>query len=625
MATDWSTLKVVDLKAELKKRGEVVTGLKADLVARLVELDASDVSKDAQAGDDVEVGSTLIEAPSESVAPIEVAHTESEAASSAGKERPPAASNEAQDSTTSDPTSQPAQHEEIAAEEISRKRRSRSPPPSSNDTPRKRVRTGEDQPHTQDSKQLEIDEVVTTANDAQWVEKHNGVEGVGIETDPAKEEPLVAVEHVTNGNNDSTMLEADPTAAPASPSARGDLSYENLTEPGANKDEEMRDVEVARPDLERVVEPAIHAATSALYIRDFQRPLNPSSLKDHLTDLASPPGSHDENIILNFFLDPMRTHALVEFKNISAAARVRSEIHGVVWPDESNRKELWADFIPQERVQEWRSEEESAGPRSTKKWEVIYEADPDSGELIASLREATTVPALRRPSNIEPPRGPMTAPTGPRGNGSNGFAFDRNPGPPPSGPRSDRPRFGNPGPKPMLGAHLDPRIRTTETLPILNYQYVTKDLANKRLDNLDYATTKKPYDKDGPINRYSFDNGDVLIDRGQERFRGIRPPPGVVRRGNFRDEYRGGGRGRGFGGRGGYRGDTDSGRLGRAGDDYGRVGGDFSRDERINSDRLALINGDKSRDRDNGGWRGGRDDRPSYNDSRDGGYRDRRY
>ena len=39
-STDWATLKVVDLKAELQSRSLSIKGVKADLVRRLTEADA---------------------------------------------------------------------------------------------------------------------------------------------------------------------------------------------------------------------------------------------------------------------------------------------------------------------------------------------------------------------------------------------------------------------------------------------------------------------------------------------------------------------------------------------------------------------------------------------------------
>lgn len=44
MPTDWGSLKVVDLKEECRSRNLLVGGKKAELVARLEEYEASEVS-----------------------------------------------------------------------------------------------------------------------------------------------------------------------------------------------------------------------------------------------------------------------------------------------------------------------------------------------------------------------------------------------------------------------------------------------------------------------------------------------------------------------------------------------------------------------------------------------------
>ncbi|KAL5114880.1 hypothetical protein ACEQ8H_007198, partial [Pleosporales sp. CAS-2024a] len=135
---------------------------------------------------------------------------------------------------------------------------------------------------------------------------------------------------------------------------------------------------------DRPVAPALHPATSALYIRNFMRPLRPEPLRAHLVSLASPPSSSpDASIIKSLFLDTMKTHALVHFTSTTAASRVRASLHGSIWPPEGNRKELWVDFVPSDQVESWIQIEEDAStaekearqagrPISAKRFQVVY-------------------------------------------------------------------------------------------------------------------------------------------------------------------------------------------------------------------------------------------------------------
>lgn len=621
--TDWNKLKVVDLKAELKKRGLPQTGLKPALVARLTSADngegsesehtvQDDAPKPASSATSPETISptqppsepsavlATLETSAPELEPIdpttvpETAHVESTPVEPASSEpaaeevsSQPLPTQSSETVEASQPTSDVDAHhselpsvepQELLEDRLKRKRRSESPALSATDASRKRIRQDEEVKKGEE-------EVLTSANDAAWVEKHNGVgqaeinaasrevaqDGEGVEPGPtiidvAKDEVRVedvqmsGSQQVEESKKPSTE-NAVPEAHEDSPSRIRDSRFKGLFSAPAAQGMEVSH-ETAVGETDRNVSPAIHPATSAIYIRDFMRPLNPTQLRSHLTSLATPPGQEvDQDILVNFFLDPIRTHAFISFTNISAASRVRSALHGCTWPEERTRKPLWVDFIPLEKVREWteREESEKAGGRAgAKKWEVVYETDEDR-HVTAYLQEIGNQPIRQPPprQNSGPPPTIITAPPAP---------FNA-----PIGPRAEL--INNPKPVTSMKA-LDELFRSTEAKPRLYWQPVEKSLANKRLDNMDDSTSKRyTQGMPGDINRYTFEDGDVLVDRGPEIFPGIRPPGG--HRGGPRGGYRGSsGRGS-YQGRGGYGGDTYRG---------GNRGGGFDRSSRGSRD-----------------------------------------
>lgn len=619
--TDWNKLKVVDLKAELKKRGLVQTGLKPALVTRLTEAEneggtesEATVQGDAGINDGTPSSDTIspieqtsvptteilpdaplqttsepqIESSTQDVAPTEAPKetfiTETQAESLPVQSttvielsQPPLQSQDSHQSAL--PSAEP---QEILDDRQKRKRRSQSPAPSTSGSARKKAR--------QDESSTAI---VTSKEDATWVENHNAVDaadvnayamvvvtGEGAETSPtivdvAKEE--VQIQDVSKNDPDEKAVHAEdmeideghrpkPSSGldEDSPSRTRDSRFRDLF-PAQQKASSLEKsssgdnaVDAMDVDADRVVSPAVHPATSALYIRDFMRPLNPAQLKIYLTGLATPPGQDtDPDVVLNFYLDSIRTHAFVSLTSVSAAARIRSAIHDRIWPDERTRKPLWADFIPAEKVDEWVDEESSnkAGSRgSGKKWEVCYYPD-DEGNVTATLQEATGFPpaqSLHRPSTAG--RLSPQMPTKPRGiEGA------------PLGPRADTEIRASVTANSF--STLDQLFKATTTKPILYYKPVSKELADRRLDNINLATSKKADGRPvgGEINRYTFEDADVLVDRGPEIFPGIRPPRGYRGPGPAPRTGRGGGSYRGGGGYGGgsERGRYDSYRGGR--------------------------------------------------------------
>ncbi|KAH0544598.1 hypothetical protein FGG08_001247 [Glutinoglossum americanum] len=289
------------------------------------------------------------------------------------------------------------------------------------------------------------------------------------------------------------------------------------------------------------ITPALHSATSALYIRNFMRPLHPPSLKEHLISLATPPSSSPNPEILgDFYLDPIRTHCLAVFANIAAASRVRSALHNRVWPNERTRKPLWADFVPENKVRDWIELEQStagSGARNAdrKRWEVVYETvggEEGYHNVQAVLREVGAGGQAQNSSGGI--HGMQGVPLGPRGSA---FAFtgSRHAGLSQAAMTASRP--ANSG-----FSALDSLFKSTAAKPKLYFLPVSKELAERRLGMLADARRSRGRGSrsrgGGRLHneqrRYTFEDGDLLVDGGPDLRAGWR--------GGGSDNYSGGGR-----------------------------------------------------------------------------------
>jgi uncharacterized membrane protein YgcG len=308
-----------------------------------------------------------------------------------------------------------------------------------------------------------------------------------------------------------------------------------------------RPIEEVAEEQERVVQPATHPATTAIYIRDLMRPLQPQTLEDQIKLVAAKPGSTIDEEIVDFHLDAIRTHAFVSFTSLAAAARVRSALHDLVWPAERGRKPLWVDFIPEDKVRDWIKQETDSGEgraARNRRWEVIYEKAND-GTVEAIFQEIG--PQTQAAQQIN-------APTAPRSMLPH--------------PEIRREAAAAPQKKPESAQFLalDTLFSSTTTKPKLYFLPVSKDIADTRLRELEDKTGGAGKNVDGSSGlpdsrRYTWEDGKI-VDSGPE-FGLRREKEGG--RGGFRGGGGGGGYRGGGGGRGRYNGDAY--RPGR-GDEY---------------------------------------------------------
>ncbi|KIW51866.1 hypothetical protein PV05_10548 [Exophiala xenobiotica] len=426
---------------------------------------------------------------------------------------------------------------EVVEDQRRRRKRSATPVPTSQEIARKKARLSND---GEDSKA----EQITALKEMQAA------------TEIAKE--------IRNENDEAIVEGANEQAgAPTEPARRPDSTSLPDTVPAETHRRAPSPRQRSRsPPEERDVPPAMHLATSSLYIRNFKRPLHIPSLRSHLVSLAkSSHSSSDSDPIKVFYLDSIRTHAFVSFSSVSAASRVRIAMHGTRFPDESMREPLFVDYIPDDKVQSWIDQETGGGlgggRGSGRRFEVAYEEGENGVE--AMFQEVDTSKPQQRPpvqprmssrmsidrpaaGGMHPDRTAFVPRESPR---SDYRDRDRGRTPPPTGPR--RSETSGRGFK-----ALDELFESTTAKPKLYYKPVPESVASERLGmfrNLRVGHAAMGRSGDEGMKRYSFErnkNREEWVDKGPEFGFGKRGQDRLV----------------GTRGRGGYRGRGDSWRGG---------------------------------------------------------------
>ncbi|KAL2010381.1 hypothetical protein VTN00DRAFT_6188 [Thermoascus crustaceus] len=423
--------------------------------------------------------------------------------------------------------------EEVIDDTRKRKRRSPSPLPDPEAIAQKRAKAVDGSPRVLMKEDVGAENLPQRPAGEDDISRPDETQGLSPrhEADSRREEEMTDAErpqedvearHISISQAENADREVHP------PPSRQDARFKDLF-PSANQ-EQMRRMSPAPDgdmdvDEDRVVEAALHPATSALYIRDFMRPLQPASLKKYLASLASPPGtSPDPDIILDFFIDSIKTHCFVNFSNVSAASRVRSALHGTVWPNERDRKPLWVDFVPEEKLREWieiEQQSESRG-RGGPRWEVIYDETEDGVKAV--LQEARPTNGRGRDMGPDVPRGPR---------GSFADRDDQRGSQASGGPRSRQQGQGFKA--------LDDLFMSTNAKPKLYYLPVPREVAERRLDRFAELARHGPYPRRGgdEMRRITFEDTDFFVDKGPE-YGGPRGRRGRGRGGGaWRDNWRG--------------------------------------------------------------------------------------
>ena len=357
-----------------------------------------------------------------------------------------------------------------------------------------------------------------------------------------------------------------------------DNRFKNLipTNDAGNQKAESQPVED-----DRSIGPSRHSPTKCLYISNLMRPLQQTALRTHLETLAKSPADNTPEAMDLFFLESTRRYCLASLSSVAAATRVRSGLHDRVWPDESNRKALFVDFLPEAKANELITLEEQNTNKSRldrKRYEVIY-LDRHN-ETIAEIHDADSPfstthhhhnnqeqSSLKSPSSQPTKHTPSTPTTTA----------------PPTKPASTLPPLPHEETNKTF-KQLNDLFPCTTTKPRLYYLPLSSETAQKRLDILSRATSggdSKGSRLDNSAadekRRYTFaalpttstaeEGGEGegegegegmkvgIVDKGPEF--GFGRGGGNTGRGGRGGGYydRGGYRGRGRGGGGGYRGD----------------------------------------------------------------------
>ena len=563
--TDWSALKVTELKEELKSRGQPLTGLKLkqQFIDKLNELDAE---KDAQNNDapvpaaeeskgepDAEV---VEDRKSNGAAPDAVAAESAELDHLKAEEKPnpPAAveshpvddddakpttgANGAHANGETKPTSSEDQKvpdiQEHVVEETKEISTEQSVPvtdkandtvsPASSQIPQREL--------VEDSNKRKRRSLTPPPSATDVITKRaRARDGTPI---PTKTESS-ALEDIKAATQESEMIQT------ADGLGDGAGAPEPKPPPGAEHGDEHVPGEpyLVQPSSEKISDiqkilstsPSQHPPTDSLYLRNFKRPLHLPSLRQHVTNIARSVSSQSDpehEPIREYYLHSVRTHAFIALSSIAAAVAVREAMHNVPYPDESGRDPIFVDFVSTNKIQEWMRIENNNGRT---RFEVVYEDTPEGvvavhQEVGASRRPPPTSnretvtrsmpkPPVGSASFTQAPSGPTTSSIHPSRAGLVSESPTRSRRSPPHKPHQSislaPPPSAPTNPSGATGFQaLDDLFSSTSTAkPKLYFKPVSPDLADARLDMIKrdlrggYADRGRSGDEG--MKRYSFE------------------------------------------------------------------------------------------------------------------------
>ncbi|KAK9314352.1 hypothetical protein V1522DRAFT_413760 [Lipomyces starkeyi] len=363
---DYSKLKVVELKEELKNRGLSTVGLKKDLVQRLTEADA--------------VGAVEPNEPTEEQAQEAEQAAEGADASEVEPPRPAPESAKGDQASAQITDSEPEATVTKAADldkvpELELKPEPEEP--AKDEVPEQTLTDESERPERPAEAEIKQDSITTEESNPMEVLESSMVTKRKASFDAEIEDS--SLKRIKNESRyDQRMAERQPE-----PSGTAEVTKEEI-----KVDEKLVTVD-RNPNtpMEK------YRPTKSVYMQNFSRPLNIPSLKTHLETVA---GSK----LVKFWIDSIRTHCYAIFESVEAATKVREDIYGQTFPlEEKGRKKLIAEYIPDSKVDEWIAFEEGDQGR-LRKWEVAFgdglsnDADTDEIKLI----EAGTKPTNNGPS-----------------------------------------------------------------------------------------------------------------------------------------------------------------------------------------------------------------------------------